>query len=132
MAKKKTDHLVFAEHFTLDQPDVEKMFTWGRRECLIKDRSGGIFFEMKNVQAPLGWSQLAVDIAASKYFRKKVKGTFKGEDSIQQMVGRVVHAVSAAGLKQGGIFADKAQAKVFANEFECIDHPLAMAMCTIE
>jgi len=119
MAKKKTQSLVFAEHFTQGAKDIEKIFKWGRRDCLIKDRRGGTFFEMKNVEAPEDWSQLAVDIAASKYFRKK-HGAFKGEHSMKQMVQRVVNAVVKAGLRQGGVFANKAQADIFANELKYI------------
>ncbi|MBC7370292.1 MAG: vitamin B12-dependent ribonucleotide reductase [Bdellovibrionaceae bacterium] len=142
---KKSHHLNFGEHFTEgkaksstegkaksstegkaksstlgSKADVEKMFTWSKRDCLIKDRKGGVFFEMKNVEAPEGWSQLAVDIAASKYFRKKVTGVFKGETSIRQLVHRVVSAVTNAGLKQGGVFAGPAQAQVFARELKFI------------
>ncbi|WP_413288318.1 vitamin B12-dependent ribonucleotide reductase [Bdellovibrio sp. HCB337] len=119
MAKKKLHSLVFAEHFTKSSQPVEKMFSWERRDCLIKDRRGGVFFEMKNVEAPEGWSQLAVDIAASKYFRKK-NSSFKGEHSVKQMVQRVVNAVMAAGLRQGGVFSDKKQAEIFGNELKYI------------
>ncbi len=129
MAKKKTQStvqgrpsgaaLVFSEHFTTGVKDVEKMFSWGRRDCLIKDRRGGIFFEMKSAEAPEGWSQLAVDIAASKYFRKKT-GSFKGEHSVKQMAQRVVDAVVKAGTRQGGVFANKAQADIFAKELKYI------------
>lgn len=120
MAKNKdANFLVFAEHFTTGEALAEKMFQWGRRSCLIKDRRGGIFFEMKNVQAPTGWSQLAVDIAASKYFRKKAKG-FKGEASVQEMVTRVVDSIREAGLQQGGYFANKKQADIFAKELKYI------------
>lgn len=119
MAKKKLHSLVFAEHFTKRTKPAETMFRWKRRDCLIRDRRGGIFFQMKNVEAPENWSQLAVDIAASKYFRKKSK-SFRGEHSIKQMVQRVVDAVVKAGERQGGIFADKKQAEIFANELKYI------------
>lgn len=120
MAKNKNQHLLFTPHFTQTKKDVEKMFSWGHRDCLIKNRKGGIFFEMKKIEAPESWSQLAVDIAASKYFRKKVTGVFKGEHSVRQMVNRVVDAIVAAGLRQGGIFASKTQADIFKNELKFI------------
>jgi ribonucleoside-diphosphate reductase alpha chain len=135
ISKNKVNHLVFAEHFTKGQAAAEKMFTWGKRDCLIKDRQGGIFFEMKDVEAPNGWSQLAVDIAASKYFRKKTSATvtpsskragqkpevkFHGEKSVRAMVDRVVDSIEAAGLRQGGYFADKKQAAIFAKELRYI------------
>lgn len=120
MTKSKKPHLVFAPQFTQGQKDVKKMFSWGRRDCLIKNRKGGIFFEMKQVEAPEAWSQLAVDIAASKYFRKKVAGGFKGEHSIQQMVERVTGAIVKAGLAQGGIFENHSQAEIFKRELQYI------------
>ncbi|MGZ3745407.1 MAG: vitamin B12-dependent ribonucleotide reductase, partial [Pseudobdellovibrionaceae bacterium] len=119
MAKKKIQSLVFAEHFTAGSKDAEILFPWGRRDCLIKDRRGGVFFEMKNVEAPEAWSQLALDIAASKYFRKRT-GVFKGEHSVKQMVQRVVTAVVNAGKSQGGIFANKKQMDIFAKELKYI------------
>ncbi len=111
--------MVFAEYFTSGIKDTEAMFRWSRRDCLIKDRSGGVFFKMKKVEAPETWSQLAVDIAASKYFRKKTD-TFKGEDSVKQMVHRVTEAIVKAGIHQGGIFANKQQAEVFTKELKYI------------
>jgi ribonucleoside-diphosphate reductase alpha chain len=120
MAKNKdASFLVFAEHYTEGEASVEKMFSWGKRSCLIKDRRGGVFFEMKNVQAPEAWSPLAVDIAASKYFRKKARG-FAGETSVQHLVQRVVASIREAGLKQGGYFSNKKQADIFAKELSYI------------
>jgi ribonucleoside-diphosphate reductase alpha chain len=119
MAKKKLQSLVFAEHFTTGSKEAETMFRWGRRDCLIKDRRGGVFFEMKKAEAPEGWSQLAVDIAASKYFRKKT-GAFKGEHSVKQMVHRVVEAIAKAGTRQGGLFASKKQTDIFVKELKYI------------
>ena len=117
---KKSPYLAFAPHFSTSEKEVEKMFSWNKRDCLIKNRRGGVFFEMNNVEAPEGWSQLSVDIAASKYFRKKVAGIFRGETSIRQLVHRVVAAITTAGLKQGGVFATKAQADIFAKELKFI------------
>lgn len=86
----------------------------------IRNRKGDIFFEMKGVEAPEGWSQLAIDIAASKYFRKLgVPGT-KHEKSVRQLVNRVVNAIIASALRQGGYFANKKDADVFAKELKFI------------
>ena len=40
------------------------------RTSRIVNPDGSVVFEMKNVLAPEGWSQVAVDILAQKYFRK--------------------------------------------------------------
>ncbi len=59
-------------------------------EAVIKDQQNRIYFEKHGVAAPEHWSQTAVDIAASKYFRKSEKS----ENSIFALVNRI-----AAGLK---------------------------------
>ncbi len=76
---------------------------------------------MKGVLAPESWSQVAVDIAASKYFRKVgVPGRKEHETSILQMVQRVAQAITASGLKQKGYFKSRQAAKVFENELTYI------------
>lgn len=98
----------------------ETLFTWKRVNSEIRNRKGEVFFQMKNVEAPEGWSQLAIDIAASKYFRKVgVPGT-KSENSVRQMVDRVVKAITASGLKQGGYFASRKDAETFGKELKYI------------
>ncbi|WP_413582150.1 vitamin B12-dependent ribonucleotide reductase [Bdellovibrio sp. HCB288] len=98
----------------------ERMFKWKKLDCEIKNRKGEIFFQMKSVEAPEGWSQLAVEIAASKYFRKSGVPRTKHETSVRQLVNRVVSAVTAAALKQGGYFKNKKDAEIFGNELKFI------------
>lgn len=98
----------------------ESLFQWKKFDCQIRNREGEIFFEIKGVEAPAGWSQLAVDIAASKYFRKKgVPGTNQ-EKSVKQMVRRVVDAIANSAIKQKGYFSSRKEVQVFANELEFI------------
>ena len=52
---------------------------------------------MKSVKAPQSWSQVAVEIAASKYFRKIGR---KQERSIGQLVSRIVNTIVEAGVAQ--------------------------------
>src|SRR5262245_30213222 len=44
--------------------------TWVKRDSVITNTDGSVVFEMKGVEVPEGWSQLATDIVVSKYFRK--------------------------------------------------------------
>ena len=37
---------------------------------MIRNPNGSVVFEMTDLLAPEGWSQVAVDILAQKYFRK--------------------------------------------------------------
>lgn len=73
-------------------------------EAVIKDQNNRIYFEKHGVAAPEHWSQTAVDIAASKYFRKSEKS----ENSIFALVNRI-----AAGLKTAA-----QNAKLFRNSKE--------------
>ena len=36
----------------------------------IRNPDGSIIFDLKNFEVPVGWSQVATDIIAQKYFRK--------------------------------------------------------------
>jgi ribonucleoside-diphosphate reductase alpha chain len=66
---------------------------WGKREAQITDGNGKIIFELKDVEAPANWSDNAVNIVASKYFKA-------GETSVKQIVKRVVDWVCEHGIKQ--------------------------------
>ena len=85
-----------------------------KTDSKISDTEGNIIFEMKNVEVPVGWSQLAIDILVSKYFRKAgVPGTGH-ETSVRQVIKRITHALRIAGEK-GGYF-NSADAVMFEAE----------------
>lgn len=77
---------------------------------LIIDHRGQVFFEMKNVKAPASWSQTAVDIAASKYFRKSIKK----ENSIFKLIDRIGSGLSRAAV-QSKYFSKPSAAKAFVD-----------------
>ncbi|MDW7978235.1 MAG: hypothetical protein RMH74_05475, partial [Candidatus Caldarchaeum sp.] len=58
------------ERLYTDGRDVFSCFRWERRTSQIKDLAGNVIFEMKDVEVPSFWSQVATDILAQKYFRK--------------------------------------------------------------
>ncbi|MGK5088784.1 vitamin B12-dependent ribonucleotide reductase [Bdellovibrionota bacterium FG-2] len=72
----------------------------------IKDTDGRTVFEMKDVEVPAGWSQLAVDILVSKYFRKAGVAGTGHETSIRQVIHRLSHTIASAGLQMGYFSAD--------------------------
>lgn len=94
--------------------DPYKEVRWKKFHSIIRNRDGQIIFEQKNVEAPETWSQLAVDIAASKYFRKKK------ESSVRQLVDRVVNAIVGSAKKQGGYFAKSKDLQNFSLELKHI------------
>ncbi len=106
----------FRRVYTTPGIDPYGMFAWERRDSRIADRDGAVVFEMEGVEVPASWSQLAVDVLASKYFRKAgVPGTGR-ENSARQVVGRIARSIRRAGEQAGGYFADAADADTFEAE----------------
>lgn len=91
---------------------------WDERTSVIRNPDGSVVFELKGIQAPQDWSQLATDIVVSKYFRKA--GLYgdpaKGETSVRQVIERIAVTIREAGEQLGGYFASKADAAVFEAE----------------
>jgi ribonucleoside-diphosphate reductase alpha chain len=56
--------------YTRDGQDPFAAFTFVPRTSRIVNPDGSAVFEMKDLWAPEGWSQVAVDILAQKYFRR--------------------------------------------------------------
>src|SRR5262245_27959843 len=56
--------------YTVEGQDPFAAFTFTARTSRIANPDGSVVFEMRDLLAPEGWSQVAVDILAQKYFRK--------------------------------------------------------------
>lgn len=56
--------------FTREGRDAFDGITFSPRTSRIVNPNGSVVFEMKDVMVPEGWSQVAVDILAQKYFRR--------------------------------------------------------------
>jgi len=56
--------------FTRSGEDVFGMFEYDLRTSTIRQPDGSVVFELKNIEVPKTWSQVASDILAQKYFRK--------------------------------------------------------------
>ncbi|HEY9746403.1 MAG TPA: vitamin B12-dependent ribonucleotide reductase [Oculatellaceae cyanobacterium] len=85
------------------------------RTSKITEPDGTVIFEMKDVEVPASWSQLATDIVVSKYFRKAgVPGT-GSERSVKQVVYRLAHTIRTKG-EQAGYFATAEDAENFEME----------------
>jgi len=66
---------------------------WERRESVIREPDGTVVFEMRDIEVPADWSQVATDILAQKYFRKagvpQPDGNLGRETSARQVVRRL-------------------------------------------
>jgi ribonucleoside-diphosphate reductase alpha chain len=92
---------------------------WGPRDARIVEpaRDGKperVVFEQEGCEFPLDWSDTAVRIVASKYFRYGMDDP-RRETSLRQVIDRVVDTIRHHGTK-GGHFADEDEAETFAQE----------------
>jgi len=74
---------------------------------------------MKNVEVPTAWSQIATDILAQKYFRKAGIPEIGSENSIKQVVHRMVGCWTDWGTKFG-YFNSSKDSKAFYEEMAYI------------
>jgi len=118
-AKKTAKGLTFARKFTRDDVPVFEQFEYDYRTSVIRNPSGEVVFEMTNVEVPKGWSQIATDILAQKYFRKagvpQPDGSLGRETSVRQVAHRLAHCWRVWGQKYG-YFASEKDAQVFYDE----------------
>ncbi|MEM4495091.1 MAG: hypothetical protein QXE96_04765, partial [Candidatus Caldarchaeum sp.] len=119
--------------FYTDGRDVFSYFKWERRTSQIKDLAGNVIFEMKDVEVPSFWSQVATDILAQKYFRKTGvpqfdeygnpildkdgKPVLGPERSLKQVVRRLAGCWRYWG-ERFGYFASQEDAQAFQDEIE--------------
>ncbi|MCL6551008.1 MAG: vitamin B12-dependent ribonucleotide reductase [Acidothermus cellulolyticus] len=88
---------------------------WVRRDVVMTNwRDGSVNFEQRGVEFPDFWSQNAVNIVTTKYFRGAL-GTPQREWSLKQLVDRVVKTYAKAGL-ENGYFATPDDATIFEHE----------------
>ncbi|MGE0784123.1 MAG: vitamin B12-dependent ribonucleotide reductase [Sandaracinaceae bacterium] len=110
--------MAFTRRHTRPGTDPLDAVEYELRDSVITNPDGSIVFELRGAEIPKTWSQLATDIAVSKYFRKAgIHGDAKrGETSAKMLVHRIAHSVREAGEKLGGYFATKADADTFEAE----------------
>jgi ribonucleoside-diphosphate reductase alpha chain len=86
-----------------------------KRSARITETSGEIVFELKNIEVPKSWSQLATDIVASKYCRRSGVPKTGYEKSARQIVYRISHTIREYG-EQNNYFNSKEDAESFESE----------------
>jgi ribonucleoside-diphosphate reductase alpha chain len=82
----------FSRVFTKDNYSIN----WTKRDACIRNSKGDLIFEQKDVEVPDTWSDNAVNIVASKYF-KRIDGV--QESSVKQLINRVVSKIVEWGDK---------------------------------
>ena len=114
--------MVFERYFNPKGVHPYQNVVWEKRTAEIKDNDGNVVFKQEDVEVPKQWSQLATDIAASKYFRRSGLGKNKkqGENSIKQLINRVAKSITQSGLDQKRYFASLNDANNFEEELTYI------------
>src|ERR1700741_1712700 len=103
--------------FTIPGRDPFEELEWELRDAFIAGKDKPTF-EQKGVEFPKFWSQTATNIVAQKYFRGRMSSPER-ETSVKQMIGRVVDTIGGWG-REGGYFADEAEAETFEAELKAI------------
>ena len=94
---------------------------WDFRTAEIKDERGRTIFQQTDCEIPRGWSQLATNVVASKYFYGDVASgngspsEGKREYSVRQFVDRVTRTIADWG-RDDGYFATAEDAERFYDE----------------
>ena len=94
---------------------------WERRLASIGDDKGNTIFSQNDVEVPSGWSMLATNVVASKYFYG-AQGSDEREYSVRQLIHRVSRTVADWGFEDG-YFASAEDAEAFYDEmtFLCVN-----------
>lgn len=100
---------------TLDR--VFAKFDFSKRNSKIEGKNG-VVFEQDNVEAPKEWSDTAVCIVASKYFRGRL-GSDEREVSVKQLISRVVNTITEWGVLDNYLNDDQSKSN-FRNELAYI------------
>ena len=62
--------MIITRRYTTEGQDPFSSLAFAPRTSRIINPDGSVVFEMKELQAPESWSQVAVDVLAQKYFRR--------------------------------------------------------------
>ena len=114
-----------ARHADPDGVEIPRFFTragedpydsvrWELRDATIANERGEILFEQKGCEIPADWSQLATNVVVSKYFRGHL-GSRERENSVRQLIGRVVGRIREWGDKSG-YFRSATDSEAFRDE----------------
>lgn len=118
LKKQTAGSLQIDRYFTAEigkkHADVLDAITYTAAHSKIKDTDGKTVFEMKDIEVPAAWSQLAIDILVSKYFRKAGVPVTGHEVSVKQVVRRLSRTIRKYGEANG--YFDAEAAKAFEEE----------------
>ncbi len=117
--KKVDNGLEVDRFFTTKNVDPLEAVKYERRSSRITEPNGDVVFELQNLDVPKSWSQLAMDILASKYCRRAGVPDTGHETSAKLIVHRIANTIRWFGEKQE-YFASEEDANTFEAELSHI------------
>jgi ribonucleoside-diphosphate reductase alpha chain len=108
--------LSLTRYFTQEGVHPYDEIRWQRSDVSITNDRGETVFVQKGVEHPDFWSPTAVKIAASKYFYGDHKVPGARENSIKDLINRVVKTIRYWGENFDRVFATKKDAQIFEEE----------------
>ncbi|MFM8568907.1 MAG: adenosylcobalamin-dependent ribonucleoside-diphosphate reductase, partial [Candidatus Kapaibacterium sp.] len=120
-----------SRRFTSTSTTPYEQFEYTKRSSVLRNTDGSVVFQMDDIEVPVGWSQVATDILAQKYFRRAGvpqtdeqglpiededgKPILGRERSLKQVVHRLAGCWRSWG-EQNTYFATKNDAQAFYDE----------------
>ena len=96
---------------------VYDLFDWSKRDVLLKNhKTGKVITEMKGLEFPVHYSQNAVDIIASKYFRRAGVNNESGYEDSMKMVAHRMVSFWMESLVDEGIIQTQEEKDIFYDE----------------
>lgn len=117
-AVKKEKKLEIKRVFVKTESGPYKGIEWEKRSTEIKNDKGQTVFQQKDVKVPKFWSDNALTIVASKYFKEDPKSPHR-ERGIDALIDRVVNAISKWTVKDK-IFATTEDELAFSDELKYV------------
>jgi len=122
--------LRFERYFTKAGTHPYDEISWTKRDAVITDEKGKVIFEQRGVEFPDCWSDHAVKVVVSRYFRGQL-GTPQRETSVRQVIDRIIKTIRKH-AEAAGYFAAPNDAKIFeeemthlmVNQYLCFNSPV--------
>src|SRR5204862_2659653 len=115
--------LSIKNRFTAPDQNPFDAIPWDVRSSTIRNPDGSVVFEMNNARIPQGWSQVATDILAQKYFRKAgVPAVIKkmAEPGVPEWLQRsVADSEAMADLPEDKRWVSETDAQTVFNRLAC-------------
>ena len=106
-------------HFTREGQSPYEGLRFESRVSELKDPQGRLIFRQEDVTVPAGWSAVAGDIMAQKYFRRAGVPTENGDTGGEKDARQVFHRLAHTWMEWGrryNYFAADADARAFYDE----------------